>query len=186
MGIKERKAREKEAFRKLIVTTAHDLLMKEGLDGLTMRAIAGHIEYSQSKIYEFFTSKDQLFEVLFEELIEKLFEIIKKIPKTLNPEEYFTQFILKTVEFHVSYPHSEALFTLVCYGPGRYNVPKVFQELEQYLINALRNLKSPYLKTDQEIYVALAMIRSFLIGIASIQEKNIAENIIKVLLRGWK
>lgn len=197
MGIQERKMREKEAFKKLIIATAHDLLIKQGLDGITMRAIANTLEYSQSKIYEFFTSKDELCEVLFEELITKLFEITKKIPKTLSPDEYLTQLLLKTVEFHTSYPHSEALFTLICYGPKRFEMPEVFHELEQYPITALKNLNSPYLKTDQQIYEALDMTRAIKTGIAAMMASEssfegrkriaaIADNIIKVLLRGWK
>lgn len=197
MGIHERKVREKEAFRKLIIATAHDLLIKEGLSGVTMRAIANSLEYSQSKIYEFFVSKDQLCEVLFQELIEILLEISKKIPNTLTPENYFTQLLSKTVEFHASYPHSEDLFTLICYGPDRYKIPDVYHQLEHYSMNALRNLKSPYLKTEKELLEALDITRSIKMGIAammasetSLQGKRrivmIADNIIKVLLRGWK
>ena len=102
MGIQERKAREKEAFRKLIIATSHDLLAKKGLEGITMRAIAQTIEYSQSKIYEFFKSKDQLCEVLCEEFCEQLLDIVKKIPHDLKPEEYLTQLFLKGVEFHAN------------------------------------------------------------------------------------
>ena len=85
MGIKERKAREKENLRKLIVANAHEILMKNGLEGLTMRSIANNIEYSQSKIYEFFANKDELCEVLCSEHCEKLLELLQKISKKMRP-----------------------------------------------------------------------------------------------------
>ncbi len=40
MGTQDRKAREREAFRKLIIAAAHDLLAAQGLKGLTMRSLA--------------------------------------------------------------------------------------------------------------------------------------------------
>lgn len=197
MGIHERKAREKEAFRKLIIATGHDLVAAEGLKGLTMRALAQTIEYSQSKIYEFFKNKDQLCEVICEELCEKLLAIVKTIPKELEPGKYLTELVMKVMEFHAAFPHSEELFTLVCFGPQRFKVPKAYQEMEAYPIEAVKNLNSPYVQTDEEVLIALDIIRCFKIGVATLMASEtsvkgnkraytMTENIIKVLLRGWK
>lgn len=196
MGIQERKTREKEAFRKHIIATAHDLLAREGLEGVTMRAIAQAIEYSQSKIYEFFKSKDQLCEVLCGELCELLLAIVKKIPKQLKPEKYLTELIMKSVEFHVSFPHSEQLFTLVCFGPERFKIPLAYLEMEKYPREAVRNLQSPYIVSEEEVLIALDIIRCFKIGIATLMASetsvggrkrtySMTENIIEVLLRGF-
>ncbi len=197
MGIQERKAREKDAFRKLIIATAHDLLATDGLKGLTMRALAQTIEYSQSKIYEFFNNKDELCEVVCEELCEKLLAIVKEIPKDLEPSQYLTELIMRGMKFHADYPHSEELFTLVCFGPQRFKIPKAYQEMEVYPIIAVKNLNSPYIQTEDQITTALDIIRCFKIGIAtlmasetSVQGKqraySMTEDVIKVLLRGWK
>lgn len=196
MGIHERKKREKEAFRRLIIATAHECLAKDGLEGITMRGIAQVIEYSQSKIYEFFKNKDQLCEVLCEELCEKLLGIVKEIPKELQPDRYLTELILTVVEFHSAYPHSEELFTLVCFGPKRFKVPQAYLEMEVYPITAVKNLNSPFIKTDQEVLTALDIIRCFKIGIATLmgietsidgrkRVQTLAEETVKVLIRGW-
>ncbi|HEV8051344.1 MAG TPA: TetR/AcrR family transcriptional regulator [Parachlamydiaceae bacterium] len=196
MGIQERKEREKEAFRKLIIATAHDLLSQHGLEGLTMRAIAQTVEYSQSKIYEFFKNKDQLCEVICEELCEKLLGIVKEISKELEPDQYLTELILRGVDFHATYPHSEELFTLVCFGPQRFKVPQAYLDMEIYPVTAVRNLKSPYIKSDEEVLIALDIIRCFKIGIANLMASEtspeskkrvytMAENVVKVLIRGW-
>ncbi|MBA3238230.1 MAG: TetR/AcrR family transcriptional regulator [Parachlamydiaceae bacterium] len=197
MSIQDRKAREKEAFRKLIISSAHDIVAQQGLQNLTMRAIANTIDYSQSKIYEFFKNKDQLCEVLFGELCEKLLEVTKNIPKDLKPEKYLSELIMKSVEFHNAFPHSDELFTLVCFGPDRFKIPDVYREMEQYPIAAIRNLKSPHIQSDEDVSGALDVIRCFKIGISnlmssetSIQGKkriyNLAENVVNLLLRGWK
>lgn len=196
MGIQERKMREKEAFRKLIIATGHDLIAMHGLKGLTMRSLAQSIEYSQSKIYEFFKNKDQLCEVICEELCEKLLAIVKTIPD-LPPAKYLTELIMKAMEFHADFPHSEELFTLVCFGPQRFKIPRAYQEMEIYPIQAVKNLNSPYIQTEEEVLIALDIIRCFKIGIATLMASEtsvhgkkrayaMTENIIKVLLRGWK
>jgi AcrR family transcriptional regulator len=60
MGIAERREREKEALRTLILEAARDILSEEGLDALSMRAIADRIEYSPATIYLYFRDKDEL------------------------------------------------------------------------------------------------------------------------------
>lgn len=197
MGTQDRKVREKEAFRKLIIATAHDLLAMHGLKGLTMRALAQTIDYSQSKIYEFFENKNQLCEIICEELCEKLLAVVKTIPTDVDPSKYLTDLIMKVMEFHADFPHSEELFTLVCFGPQRFKIPKAYYEMEVYPITAVKNLNSPYIQTDDEVLIALDIIRCFKIGIATLMASEtsvegkkrayiMTENVIKVLLRGWK
>ena len=197
MGIKERKIREKENFRKLIVANAHEILMKNGLDGLTMRAIANNIEYSQSKIYEFFASKDELCQILCKEHCEKLLEILQSVSDKTDPGKNLTNLIVKTIEFHDSHPHSDTLLTLVCFGPQRFKIPEAFLEVENLFVSALKDLKSPYLTTESDILASLDIIRCLFIGVSnlmmsetSLEGKSrglaITKNTLKILLRGWK
>jgi AcrR family transcriptional regulator len=60
VGIAERREREKENLRVLIIEAARDLLSEKGLDGLSMRGIADRIEYSPATIYLYFRDKDEL------------------------------------------------------------------------------------------------------------------------------
>lgn len=196
MGIKERKIRERENLQKLIVANAHEILMKDGLDGLTMRAIAHNIEYSQSKIYEFFASKDELCEVLCKDHCDKLLGLLEKVADE-NPEKYLTQLILKAMEFHISHPHSDKLFTLVCFGPERYKIPKSFLAIEKLFIQGITNLNSPYIKTESDLQASLDIIRCLFIGVSNLMLSEtslkgrargleMTENALKVLIRGWK
>jgi AcrR family transcriptional regulator len=60
VGIAERREREKEALRTRIVEAARDIISEEGLDTLSMRAIAERIEYSPATIYLYFKDKNEL------------------------------------------------------------------------------------------------------------------------------
>jgi len=196
MGIKERKEREKDNLRKLIVSSAQDIVMRQGLDGLTMRAIAHDIEYSQSKIYEFFASKDELLEELCSENCEKLLKILQKIPADGNEKDYLADLVVETVEFHSTYPHSDELLTLVCFGSQPERTPKAFLEIENLFVSALKRLKSSYLTTEKDISSSLDIIRCLFIGVSKLMVSQIplkgkirgtelTKNALDALVRGW-
>jgi AcrR family transcriptional regulator len=72
MGITERREREKEALRTRIVEAARDIVSEEGLDALSMRAIAERIEYSPGTIYLYFRDKDELVREVVREGFERM------------------------------------------------------------------------------------------------------------------
>src|SRR5690349_13484924 len=78
MGIAERREREKEALRTRIVEAARDIVSEEGLDALSMRAIAERIEYSPATIYLYFRDKDALLREVVEEGFHRLGEYMRE------------------------------------------------------------------------------------------------------------
>jgi AcrR family transcriptional regulator len=60
VGVKERREREKATTRQLILDGARELLVRDGYDALTMRALAERIEYSPTAIYVHFADKETL------------------------------------------------------------------------------------------------------------------------------
>jgi len=60
MGPQERRAREREEIRTLILDAARELFAAEGVEAVTMRRIAEKIEYSPTAIYFHFKDKDAL------------------------------------------------------------------------------------------------------------------------------
>jgi AcrR family transcriptional regulator len=60
MGIAERRGRERIALRTRIVEAARDIVSEQGLDALSMRAIAERVEYSPATLYLYFRDKDEL------------------------------------------------------------------------------------------------------------------------------
>lgn len=60
MGIKERRQRQRRQLRDSILSAAREIASKEGWRAVTIRKIAGLIEYSPPVIYEYFDSKEDL------------------------------------------------------------------------------------------------------------------------------
>ena len=57
MGVKERRAREKEQLRRQIIAAARELFVNEGYENVSMRKIADKIEYSPTMIYLYFKTR---------------------------------------------------------------------------------------------------------------------------------
>ena len=60
MGIKERRERQRREVRGGILAAAREIAASEGWRAVTIRRIAGRIEYSPPVIYEHFGSKDEI------------------------------------------------------------------------------------------------------------------------------
>jgi AcrR family transcriptional regulator len=76
MPIEDRRARERAARRRLIITTARRLAEAEGWDAVTTRRLSAEIEYSQPVLYKHFAGMEQIAEAVaidgFGELAETL------------------------------------------------------------------------------------------------------------------
>lgn len=67
MGIEERRAREREARRKVLLDAARELVVERGFVGTTTRQIAARCELSEATLFWYFNSKDEiLVSLLFE------------------------------------------------------------------------------------------------------------------------
>jgi AcrR family transcriptional regulator len=75
VGVAERREREREQLRQDIIIAARDLLLEQGLSGLSMRAIAERIEYSPATLYLYFKDKDEL----VGEVIHTGFELMHEV-----------------------------------------------------------------------------------------------------------
>jgi TetR/AcrR family transcriptional regulator len=78
LGIKERKEREKEQRRELIIDSGEKLFLKNGLNGTTMNEIAKACELSKGTLYLYFTSKEQLYLTIILRGMTILLDIMKR------------------------------------------------------------------------------------------------------------
>ena len=60
MAIEDRRARDRAARRRLIVTTARKLAEAQGWDAVTTRRLSDEIEYSKPVLYKHFSSMDDI------------------------------------------------------------------------------------------------------------------------------
>src|SRR5262245_37361656 len=72
MGVKDRRARQKQLLRQHILDAARELLVHDGYDQLSMRKVAERIDYSPTAIYLHFKDKQELVSSLCEESFAKL------------------------------------------------------------------------------------------------------------------
>lgn len=105
MTIKERKEREKEEKRKLILSSAREIISTEGIDKLSIRKIAKNIDYSPALIYNYFQDKEDILNNIMQEGYMKIIETLNAVQiLEVNPEENLKQAIQKYIEIALNMP----------------------------------------------------------------------------------
>jgi AcrR family transcriptional regulator len=87
MGSVQRREREREQIRQMIMDAAMSLFVNEGFEKVTIRNIAEAIEYTPGAIYSYFKDKDEIFYALHLEAFGKLFEVLRDAALKGNPME---------------------------------------------------------------------------------------------------
>jgi AcrR family transcriptional regulator len=87
MGIIERKEREKQGLKMLILETATQMFLEDGFEKTSLRKIAEKIEYSPATIYLHYKDKDELFFDVHEKGFGLLFEKMQLLFEIKNPLE---------------------------------------------------------------------------------------------------
>lgn len=88
MGIKERRQRQRRQLREGILGAAREIASSEGWRAVTIRKIAGLVEYSPPVIYEYFDSKDEiLLELVRQGYAEQLEAVERAGRSARDPEE---------------------------------------------------------------------------------------------------
>ena len=85
MGISERKEREKQEMRRLILSTAANLFVKNGCTKTSIRSIAEQMEYSPATIYLYFKDKNELLYAISEEGFRCFYTYLTDLPKVVCP-----------------------------------------------------------------------------------------------------
>lgn len=78
MGIVERRLREKEERRKLILEAAKALVQEKGVAGFSMQDIADVTELGKATIYLYFQSKEAILEEIFRDAVEYFVEYVEE------------------------------------------------------------------------------------------------------------
>ncbi|WPO84175.1 helix-turn-helix domain-containing protein [Chryseobacterium sp. JJR-5R] len=71
MGIKDRRNREKEHIKNLIIDAARKISIEKSMAQVTIRKIAKEIHYSTTIIYYYFKNKEEIISILAETDIKK-------------------------------------------------------------------------------------------------------------------
>ena len=176
MGILERKERDKQEMRLMILEAAKEVFVSEGFEKASIRAIAERIEYSPATIYLYFKDKNELLfavhELGFDKLLEEMGSAIEGISDPFeelrrrgyaymkfafeNPEMYDLMFILNapmdTLKEEETWHSGHKCFILLC------------ETLQ-------RGIEAKQLKF-KDVEVAAMSIWSFMHGMVSLRIRN--------------
>lgn len=105
MGIKERKEREKDELREIILKAASEIMEEEGVDNLSIRKIAAKIEYSPAIIYHYFKNKEDIINILMKKGYEKILSGLFSLENLSDkPEEKLKELLKRYILLALSMP----------------------------------------------------------------------------------
>jgi AcrR family transcriptional regulator len=92
-------AQRREARVATIVDAAWNLARREGIAGLTLRGLARELGVSQPSLYEYFASKNALYDAMFAEGNRQLLARLDALRLPSNPRRAVKSFVRAFVEF---------------------------------------------------------------------------------------
>lgn len=183
MGTKERKEREREEKKELILSAAKEIIEEEGMEGLSIRKIANKIEYSPAIIYHYFDDKNEIVDYFLRDRYKEIISSLGGLQQGGEPDaalkaslKNFIEVALKISEEYkyVMLNNSEAVlkYTSVLFKGA---------SIEKPAMKVLRKfLKENYFKDCEEDFVELTaqVLWSSIFGliIRLIIERNIDGN----------
>lgn len=122
MGIVERKEREKEEKRRLILGAAQKLFLENGFEKVSIRNIADAIEYSPATIYLYYKDKNELLyaihQIGFTKMVEEFqtaLQIEKPFDRLVEMGRRYFQFALENPElFDLMFIMTAPMDALAC------------------------------------------------------------------------
>ncbi len=172
MGITERKGREREQMKSLILETAMRLYVEEGPESVSIRRIAERIEYSPATIYLYFRDKDEIMFALCNMAFGKFNEGLSEMAAVADPLERlrvggqaYVRFALENPEYY------DLMFILR--SPGKTIAEKDDWEIGMRSFDMLRDnvrdcISAGIFPEDTDVDAAAFAIWSLVHGIASL------------------
>jgi AcrR family transcriptional regulator len=135
MGVKEKRHRYKEEFRREILNAARDLFTDVGYEKFSMRRLAEKIGYSPTTIYHYFKNKDDLLLAICEEVAEQFLARMRYLRSVQSkPYEALRQAMLYLLEFAFDNPNQYKVFFLT--RPNVYGTQEEFMKRESMARNS--------------------------------------------------
>lgn len=98
--------------RDAILDAARQIITQQGIDRLSMRAIAERIDYSPAGLYEYFGSKDEIIAAVCVQGEERLYRSMAAVQRSLPHDQYLIEIGLAYIHFAINNPdHFLLMFT---------------------------------------------------------------------------
>jgi AcrR family transcriptional regulator len=176
MGIIERKEREKEDMRRLILNAARKLFLEQGYEKTSIRNIADAIEYSPATIYLYYKDKNELLFALHEEAFLKLMEELGGVRSINDPFARLIEMGHRYIKYAVENPELYDLMfimtapmeTLACRDEIWEDGLKSFGLLKWVIQDCVT---AGYFK-NQDIEISAMTVWAYMHGLVTIYLKN--------------
>lgn len=149
MGIKERKERQRRGIRDGILTAAREIASDEGWQSVTIRKIAGRIEYSPPVIYGYFESKDGILLELMRMGYAEQLEVLEAARTAGEPEEAL--FSMARVWFDFAFGSPDLYQVMYGLGGVPFSAAETRKEGEKIGEVVGRTIEEVLRKHDKEI-----------------------------------
>src|ERR1700730_14788743 len=115
-----RRERYRQETRSEILSAAREIFVRHGFEGFSMRTLAREVGCSLGAIYLYFTSKEELFDVLVEESFAHLYETLVSLLKERgkDPARQLKRGLRLYVEWGLKHP-SEYQIAFVVRNPAK-------------------------------------------------------------------
>jgi AcrR family transcriptional regulator len=105
MTIENRRDREKQQMKELILQTAADIILAEGFEKLSIRKIANQIEYSPANIYHYFQNKNEIIgQILRRGHRDFTSALSEGLTETASPEDRLKMLVRSYIETALADP----------------------------------------------------------------------------------
>lgn len=177
-----RREKEIEAMKELIISTAKEIIAREGFDNLSIRKIANKIEYSPSIIYHYFKDKEEIVNIVMRRGYMKIVNAVYAADmENLAPRERLKRMTINYIEEALKMP-DEFLAAQINQSPQAHKHTSYLYKgasKEKPALGALYNcIKEIYRDADDEhIELKAQIIAASTMGliIKLVLEKNIGE-----------
>lgn len=113
MSTKDRKAREKEELKSLILKNAQKLFVEKGIEQTTIRNIADSIEYSVGTVYLYFKDKNAILHALHTQGFTQMGKEFSVLHNVIHPMERLKAMGKVYINFALNNPDMyELMFTM--------------------------------------------------------------------------
>lgn len=198
MGVRERRAREKENLKQEILDAARTLFVKEGFENVSIRKVADKIDYSPGTIYLYFKDKADIFDSLCEETFARLHRRLAAIaadtgdPLTRlrragrsyidfaleNPNHYMVTFVSKYERSDNSPPKTADSGT-ACFG--------VLREIIQQAVAAGQTRITDVEEISQALWACVHGVATLLISKCEfpfIEQNRLIDSVLDITMEG--
>ncbi|WP_246047157.1 TetR/AcrR family transcriptional regulator [Leptospira ognonensis] len=147
---KKQLAREKSI--ESIRNSAIHLFSKHGFSSTTMEMIAKHAKVSKGLAYNYFKSKNQIFELILDQHLSKQESLYRTIDTDQLAIEYLREFFQKSIEFFNKERKTFILISVSLFQPNSVSLSKKLTE-------SFERRLAPFKEVMKEKFISLSVLR---------------------------